>query len=86
MVLIVMLNMLMKKVYTIFNLFALEESEYYNKEVNVGLIGMQLPHENVLLNTVKDLTIYVVNSEPKDNNKDNNKKDEIDENIKNLLD
>ena len=63
-----------------------EESEYYNKEVNVGLIGMQLPHENVLLNTVKDLTIYVVNSEPKDNNKDSNKKDEIDENIKNLLD
>ena len=39
------------------------ESEYYNELVNPGLIGNQSVHEKVLLSTVKELTVYVVNSE-----------------------
>lgn len=41
------------------------ESEYYNSEIAVGLIGNQSVHENTLLSTVNSLTIYIVNSAPK---------------------
>ena len=37
------------------------DSDYYNENVNPGLIGSQSVHENVLLSTVKELTIYIVN-------------------------
>jgi len=36
--------------------------EHYNPNVQVGLIGRQSVHENVLLSTVSELTVYVVNS------------------------
>lgn len=37
------------------------ESEFYNESVTQGLIGKQSVHEKVLLSTVKELTIYIVN-------------------------
>lgn len=73
-----------------------DSGEYYNPSVSVGLIGYQSEHKDVLLSTVKNLTVYVVNSkkeeEPKkednsntnkDPSKDNNSSDENkkDENI-----
>lgn len=38
--------------------------ENYNEDIGVGLVGKQSVHENVLLSTVTDLTIYVINSAP----------------------
>lgn len=45
------------------------DSKYYNSEVAVGLIGNQSVHEGVLLSNVKNLTVYIVNSEIKSNKK-----------------
>ncbi len=65
------------------------ESEYYNESVGVGLIGKQSPHENVLINNVDNLTLYVVNSAIKDKNKEESKtkedNEEIDTNIQNFI-
>lgn len=56
------------------------ESEFYNSEVAVGLIGEQSVHANTLLSTVDSLTIYIVNSEKKpsssNDSKPNDQKDE----------
>lgn len=52
------------------------DSEHYNSNVNVGLIGSQSVHENVLLSTVSDLTVYVVNSAHSSNNSNSNKNDD----------
>ena len=50
-------------------------SDYYNPDIAVGLIGSQSVHENVLLSTVEELTVYIVNSEKSsgNNNNDDNK-------------
>lgn len=45
------------------------DSKYYNSDVAVGLIGNQSVHEGVLLSNVKNLTVYIVNSEIKFNKK-----------------
>lgn len=47
-------------------------SEHYNDQVAVGLIGDQSVHKDVLLSTVSNLTIYVVNSKTTNNNSNNN--------------
>ncbi len=60
------------------------ESEFYNGSVNVGLIGNQSVHKDVLVNSISELTVYIVNSKYEeksnnstDDNKNNNsKKDE----------
>ncbi len=65
----------------------------YNDNIEVGLVGKQSVHENVLLSTVTDLTIYVVNSAPviqSDSNDevvrdDNNEKTTDNEIIENIL-
>lgn len=72
-------------------------SEYYNNNVAVGLIGNQSVHKDVLLSTISELTVYVVNSKEtnnnvsenisdnsgkSDNSKEHTKDDDI---IKNLL-
>ena len=46
----------------------------YNENIGVGLIGKQSVHENVLLSTVSDLTVYVINSASvqQENKEDNN--------------
>ena len=53
------------------------ESEFYNKSVNVGLIGNQSVHKDVLVNSISELTVYIVNSkvEEKSNNSTDNNKD-----------
>lgn len=53
------------------------ESEFYNKSVNVGLIGNQSVHKDVLINSISELTVYIVNSkyEEKSNNSTDDKKD-----------
>ncbi len=53
------------------------ESEFYNKSVNVGLIGNQSVHKDVLVNSISELTVYIVNSkvEEKSNNSTDDKKD-----------
>ena len=72
-------------------------SEFYNNDVAVGLIGNQSVHKDVLLSSVSEITVYVVNSKEtnnnvsesksdnsgkSDNNKEHTKDDDI---IKNLL-
>lgn len=72
-------------------------SEFYNNDVAVGLIGNQSVHKDVLLSTISELTVYVVNSKEtnnnvsenisdnsgkSDNSKEHTKDDDI---IKNLL-
>lgn len=62
-------------------------NEHYNDQVSVGLIGDQSIHKDVLLSTVSDLTVYVVNSKSstsesstknnEENKTDNNKSDAI---------
>ena len=47
-------------------------NEHYNNQVSVGLIGDQSVHKDVLLSTVSNLTIYVVNSKTTNNNSNNN--------------
>ena len=67
------------------------ESEFYNGSVNVGLIGNQSVHKDVLVNSISELTVYIVNSkvEEKSNNSTDDKKDndlKSDEDIiKNML-
>lgn len=39
-----------------------DEGNYYNPDVAVGLIGVQSVHKDTLLSTVKELTVYVTNS------------------------
>ena len=53
------------------------ESEFYNKNVNVGLIGNQSVHKDVLISSISELTVYIVNSkvEEKSNNSTDDKKD-----------
>lgn len=53
------------------------ESEFYNKSVNVGLIGNQSVHKDVLISSISELTVYIVNSkvEEKSNNSTDDKKD-----------
>jgi len=51
------------------------DSEFYNGNVAVGLIGSQSVHKDVLLSTVKELTVYVVNSKETNNNVSENKSD-----------
>lgn len=53
------------------------ESEFYNGSVNVGLIGNQSVHKDVLVNSISELTVYIVNSkvEEKSNNSTDDKKD-----------
>ena len=53
------------------------ESEFYNGSVNVGLIGNQSVHKDVLVNSISELTVYIVNSkaEEKSNNSTDNNKD-----------
>lgn len=68
-------------------------SEYYNGSVPVGLIGSQSVHKDVLLSTVNNLTVYIVNSRDEGNkdsakneDKNNEKQDNvIDEVITDLL-
>lgn len=50
-------------------------SEYYNSDVAVGLVGNQSVHKDVLLSSVSELTIYVVNSKETNNNVSENKSD-----------
>lgn len=50
-------------------------SEYYNSDVAVGLVGNQSVHKDVLLSTVSELTVYVVNSKETNNNVSENKSD-----------
>lgn len=50
-------------------------SEYYNSDVAVGLVGNQSVHKDVLLSTVSELTVYVVNSKQTNNNVSENKSD-----------
>ena len=45
--------------------------EHYNGNIEVGLIGAQSVHEDVLLSTVKEITFYVVNSKKAVGNNDN---------------
>ena len=62
-------------------------NDHYNDQVSVGLIGDQSIHKDVLLSTVSDLTVYVVNSKSstsesstknnEENKTDNNKSDAI---------
>lgn len=61
------------------------ESEFYNKSVNVGLIGNQSVHKDVLVNSISELTVYIVNSKVEeksnnstDDNKDNDSKSDED--------
>lgn len=53
------------------------ESEFYNGSVNVGLIGNQSVHKDVLVNSISELTVYIVNSkvEEKSNNSTDDNKD-----------
>ena len=44
-----------------------DEGDYYNPNVAVGLIGVQSIHESTLLSTVKELTVYITNSKPNSN-------------------
>ncbi len=44
-----------------------EGSQFYNPNVAVGLIGNQSVHKNVLLSTVSDLRVYIVNTAPSRN-------------------
>lgn len=67
------------------------ESEFYNGSVNVGLIGNQSVHKDVLVNSISELTVYIVNSKVEeksnnstDDNKDNDLKSDEDI-IKNML-
>lgn len=48
-------------------------SEHYNDKVAVGLIGDQSVHKDVLLSTVSNLTVYVVNSKNTNSNQNSNK-------------
>lgn len=50
-------------------------SEYYNSDVAVGLVGNQSVHKDVLLSTISELTVYVVNSKTTNNNVSENKSD-----------
>lgn len=50
-------------------------SEYYNSDVAVGLVGNQSVHKDVLLSSVSELTVYVVNSKETNNNVSENKSD-----------
>lgn len=50
-------------------------SEYYNSNVAVGLIGNQSVHKDVLLSSVSEITVYVVNSKETNNNVSENKSD-----------
>lgn len=50
-------------------------SEYYNSDVAVGLVGNQSVHKDVLLSSVSEITIYVVNSKETNNNVSENKFD-----------
>ena len=67
------------------------ESEFYNGSVNVGLIGNQSVHKDVLVNSISELTVYIVNSkveEKSNNSTDDNKNNDLksDEDIiKNML-
>ena len=47
-------------------------SEHYNDQVAVGLIGDQSVHRDVLLLTVSNLTVYVVNSKNTNSNQNTN--------------
>ena len=47
-------------------------SEHYNDKVAVGLIGDQSVHKDVLLSTVSNLTVYVVNSKNTNSNQNTN--------------
>ena len=58
-------------------------SDYYNNNVAVGLIGNQSLHSGVLLSAVSELTVYVVNSKPSENTSDERKKAESDNNTNN---
>jgi len=53
------------------------ESEFYNGSVNVGLIGNQSVHKDVLISSISELTVYIVNSkvEEKSNNSTDDNKD-----------
>ena len=46
--------------------------EHYNDQVAVGLIGDQSVHKDVLLSTVSNLTVYVVNSKNTNSNQNTN--------------
>lgn len=50
-------------------------SEFYNNDVAVGLIGNQSVHKDVLLSSVSEITVYVVNSKETNNNVSENKSD-----------
>ena len=50
-------------------------SEYYNSDVAVGLVGNQSVHKDILLSSVSEITIYVVNSKETNNNVSENKSD-----------
>ena len=50
-------------------------SEYYNSDVAVGLVGNQSVHKDVLLSSISELTVYVVNSKETNNNVSENKYD-----------
>lgn len=47
-------------------------SEHYNDQVAVGLIGDQSVHKDVLLSSVSNLTVYVVNSKNTNSNQNTN--------------
>lgn len=47
-------------------------SEHYNDKVAVGIIGDQSVHKDVLLSTVSNLTVYVVNSKNTNSNQNSN--------------
>lgn len=58
-------------------------SEFYNSSVDVGLIGNQSAHQNVLVESISELTVYIVNSKSSNDNstKDNSTKDDEDKKI-----
>lgn len=56
------------------------ESEFYNGSVNVGLIGNQSVHKDVLVNSISELTVYIVNSKDEENSNnstDDNKNNDL---------
>lgn len=58
-------------------------SEFYNSGVDVGLIGNQSVHKDVLVQSINELTVYIVNSKDSSNSSDNSKDNKVIEDMLN---
>lgn len=58
-------------------------SEFYNSGVDVGLIGNQSVHKDVLVQSISELTVYIVNSKDSNNTSDNSKDNKVIEDMLN---